>query len=177
MRIPEDATPRERQLYAIIARLEARVAELEAKLAKAGRNSSNSSKPPSSDIVKPPKPSPPEGKGRRKIGGQPGHPRHERASFPPKQVDAVRTYKMRRCPRTGGRLRRADLPPKTLQQIGLVEKPFIVREHRSYAYWCQKCKEVHYAPFPQEVLAGGLLDARATAFVAFLKGVETTVQK
>ena len=65
MRIPEDATPRERELYAIIERLEARVAELEAKLARATRNSSNSSKPPSSDIVKPPKPSPPRGHSKR----------------------------------------------------------------------------------------------------------------
>ena len=119
--------------------------------------------------MKPPK-SPPESRGRRKTGGQPGHPRHERASFPPEQVDAVRTYKMRRCPRTGGRLRRADLPPKTLQQVGLVEKPFVVTEHRAYAYRCERCKAVHYAPFPDEVRAGALLDARATAFVAFLKG-------
>jgi transposase len=177
MRIPEDATPRERELYAIIERLEARVArqderiaELEAKLAKASRNSSNSSKPPSSDIVKPPGPRPPSGGGRRKIGGQPGHPRHERASFPPDEVGAVRTYKMRRCPRTGGRLRRADLPPKTMQQIGLVDRPFVVTEHRAYAYRCEGCNAVHWAPFPAEVRAGGLLDARATAFVAFLKG-------
>jgi transposase len=170
MRIPEDATPRERELYAIIERLEARVAELEAKLAKANRNSSNSSKPPSSDIVKPPRPRPPSGEGRRKIGGQPGHGRHERAAFPPEQVDEVHTYKMKRCPRTGCRLRRADVTPRTTQQIGIVEKPFVVREHRAYGYWCRRCKAVHYAPFPTEVKAGGLFDAHATAFVAFLKG-------
>ena len=128
MRIPEDATPRERELYAVIARLEARIAGLEAALAKAKRDSSNSSKPPSSDIVKPPKPSPPRGHSKRKRGGQPGHPKHERASFPPGQVDEIHTHKM--SPRTGCRLRRADVPPKTTRQIGLVEKPFVVREHR-----------------------------------------------
>ena len=158
-------------LEELVATQAKRIADLETELAKSKRNSSNSSKPPSSDIVKPPKPSPPKGEGRRKIGGQPGHPRHERASFPPEQVDAVRTYKLHRCPKTGGRLRRADLAPKTLQQIGLVEKPFVVTEHRAYAYWCERCKEVHYAPFPDEVRVGGLLDARATAFAAFLKGV------
>ena len=184
MRIPEDATPRERRLYAIIAErdeeiarltalvveMSARIAELEAKLAKANRNSSNSSKPPSSDIVKPPKPPPPSGRKKRNRGGQPGHPKHERASFPPDQVDEVRTYKLKRCPKTGRRLRRADAPPRTIQQVGLVEKPFVVREHRAYAYRCERCNAIHYAPFPEEVRAGGLLDARATAFVAFLNG-------
>lgn len=170
MRIPEVATPRERELYAIIERLEARIAGLEAELAKARRDSSNSSKPPSSDIVKPPKPSPPKGQKKRKRGGQPGHPRHERASFPPDQVDRIHTHKMRRCPKTGCRLRRAKVSPRTMQQIGLVDKPFVVREHRAYAYWCERCNRVHWAPFPEEVRGGGLLDARATAFVAFLKG-------
>jgi hypothetical protein len=33
------------------------------------------------------------------------------------------------CPKTGRRLRRADAPPRTIQQVGLVEKPFAVREH------------------------------------------------
>lgn len=156
---------------ALIAQQAKRIAELEAELARYKRNSSNSSKPPSSDIVKPPKSPPAKGKGKRKTGGQPGHPRHERASFPPDEVDAARTYKLQRCPKTGAALRRADAPPKTLQQVGLVEKPFVVTEHRAYAYWCERCKTVHYAPFPEEVRAGGMLDARATAFVAFLKGV------
>ena len=158
-------------LEELVAAQAKRIADLETELAKSKRNSSNSSKPPSSDIVKPPKSPPPKGKGRRKIGGQPGHPRHERTSFPPEEVNEVRSYKLRRCPRTGARLRRAQLPPKTLQQVGLVEKPFVVTEHRAYAYWCERCNAVHYAPFPDEVRAGGLLDARATAFVAFLKGV------
>ncbi len=177
MRIPKDATDRERELYAIIARLEddnaklkARIAEIEAKLARAYRNSSNSSKPPSSDIVKPPKPPPPKGQKKRKRGGQPGHKKHERAAFPPDEVAKVLTYKMKRCPKTGRRLRRAEAPPRIIQQVGLVEKPIVVREHRAYAYWCASCGEVHYAPFPPEVKAGGLLDGEATALVAYLKG-------
>ena len=46
--------------------LELRVAALEAELAKARKNSANSSKPPSSDIVKPPRPGSPKDKALRK---------------------------------------------------------------------------------------------------------------
>jgi len=56
------------------------------------------------------------------------------------------------------------MPPRTLQQVGLVEKPFVVTEHRAYAYWCDECQAVHYAPFPDEVRAGGLLDALKNLF-------------
>ena len=56
-----------------IDQLEARIVQLEAENARLKKNSSNSSKPPSSDIVKP-KLKPLQGKKRkRKIGGQPGH--------------------------------------------------------------------------------------------------------
>ena len=67
--------------------LEATVARLQKQLAAARKDSSTSSKPPSSDIVKPPKPAPPEGQERRRIGGQPGHPKHERADFPPELIN------------------------------------------------------------------------------------------
>ena len=53
-----------------------RIAQLEHQLAAARKNSSTSSKPPSSDIVKPKKPLGKGGK-KRKRGGQPGHKRHE----------------------------------------------------------------------------------------------------
>src|ERR1039457_808580 len=66
-----------------LAALEATVARLQEQLAAARKDSATSSKPPSSDIVKPPKPPPPEGQDRRKIDGQPGHPKHERDPFPP----------------------------------------------------------------------------------------------
>jgi len=62
-----------------------RVAELELQLAKALKNSSNSSKSPSSDIVKPPK----KGNRRKKAkrGGQQGHPRKLREPLPPERID------------------------------------------------------------------------------------------
>src|SRR3979411_1115658 len=82
--------------------LEATVARLQAQLAAARKDSSTSSKPPSSDIVKPPKPPPPEGQDKRKIGGQPGHPTHERALFPPEQVNGgSHDYVLDLCPNCG----------------------------------------------------------------------------
>ncbi len=70
-------------LEAELVALKEIVAQLRQQLAAARKDSSTSSKPPSSDIVKPPKPPPPKGQDKRRVGGQPGHPKHERALFPP----------------------------------------------------------------------------------------------
>ena len=75
-----------------LGQLQAQVAGLQQRL---GQNSTNSSKPPSSDIVKPPKPVPP-GVRKRKRGGQPGHARHQRPPFPAEQVDFVEFYRQGR---------------------------------------------------------------------------------
>src|SRR5215213_11487306 len=89
-------------LRAHLETLEATVARLQAQLAAARKDSSTSSKPPSSDIVKPPKPDPPEGQGRRRIGGQPGHPKHERAAFPPESINGGSfDYRLDGCPSCG----------------------------------------------------------------------------
>jgi transposase len=71
--------------------LQATVARLQEQLAGARKNSSTSSKPPSSDIVKPPK-SPNQEQTRRSQGGQPGHPKHERALFPQELVNESFNY-------------------------------------------------------------------------------------
>src|SRR6476659_2705226 len=68
-----------------IAELEARVRDLEARLKL---NSTNSSKPPSSDPIgfKRKPPNPPSG---RKRGGQPGHRRAQRRLVPPEKVRTI----------------------------------------------------------------------------------------
>ena len=72
-------------LAALVPVLQERIRELEARLAQ---NSTNSSKPPSSDppgVVRPGK----KPKGRKR-GGQPGHRGHHRMVLPPERVEAVK---------------------------------------------------------------------------------------
>jgi transposase len=152
-----------------IAELEARVAELSAQVARLLKNSSNSSKPPSSDIVKPPKP--PPGAGGGKIGGQPGHPRHERAPFPPDQIDRVERYDLHACPDCGGKVLRARAPARVRQQIELAQRPVEIVEYQAGAYQCVRCGKIHYAPLPPQVEKSGLIGPELTALVAYLKGV------
>ena len=147
----------------------ARVAQLEAELAAAKKNSTNSSKPPSSDIVKP-KIKPKDGK-KRKRGGQPGHPRHERPLLPDDQVDYTDLHCIE-CPDCHGPVVPSKVPPKVIQQIELPlpSEMISVVGFRSHAGWCKKCQQVHYAPFDEATRRAGLLGARLTALVAYLKG-------
>src|SRR6476619_3433763 len=73
-------------LEAQLAALKQVVAQLGQQLASARKDSSTSSKPPSSDIVKPPKTLSTQHTPRSR-GAQPGHPRHERPLFPTELVN------------------------------------------------------------------------------------------
>src|SRR5450631_1568273 len=153
-----------------IAPLLARIAELEAEIARLKKNSSNSSKPPSSDIVKPPKPAPPQG-GKRKIGGQPGHEGHFRQPFTAAQIDHVEPHTLNTCPDCGGKLTAAKTPPRVIQQVELAPRLVEVTEHRAGGFYCRHCDRVHYAPLPAAVEQGGLLGPELTALVGYLKGM------
>src|SRR5882672_8391477 len=99
------------------AELQARLAKLESELAAVKKNSRNSSKPPSSDIVKPPKDPPKDGK-KRKIGGQPDHDLHLRSPFPDDEVSFVELHCIE-CPDCHGPVVPSKNPPKVLQQVDL----------------------------------------------------------
>lgn len=172
-------TPTKRELLATIDRLEKRIvqqdkriAELEAEVTRLRKNSSTSSKPPSSDIVKPPKVSPagPSSKKKRQRGGQPGHARHARAPFSPEQVDEVFEYTVDKCPIHGIAIEPGTGPPRIVQQAELPPRLINVFEHRALGSWCPRCKQVHYAPLPPHVRNGGLGGPRLTALAAYLKG-------
>lgn len=151
-------------------RLRQRIEQLERELAKARKNSTTSSKPPSSDLVKPPKPSP-QKPGTRRAGGQPGHPKHERPAFPPEQLDAIHEYTLEHCPGCGTTLEAVEKAPQVIQQVEILNIPIRVEEHRGVPFWCPSCRTVHYAPLPSQIVNGGLFGARLTALVAYMKGV------
>ncbi len=162
-------------LEQLMVRIESRLVEqdktikaLELELAKYKKNSSNSSKPPSSDIVKPPKKR--KQKGKRKIGGQPGHQKHERPLFSSEQVDAFHTHTLDSCPKCGGVLLPSDEAPRVIQQVEIIETPIRIDEHRGTAYWCKRCRKIHYAPLPADVERGGLIGPRLTTLVGYMKG-------
>jgi len=157
---------------AMIEKLVRRIDELERQLAAARKDSSTSSKPPSSDIVKKPKgKGGGKRKGKRKPGGQKGHARSERPPFSADEIDEAWDYTLSVCPDCGSSLDPSDKMPKVIQQIEIIEKPIRVDEHRGLAYWCPACRKVHYAPFPREVEKGRLLGPRLTTLVAYMKGV------
>ena len=154
-----------RALEAIVAqipKLEARVAELEARLKL---NSTNSSKPPSSDgpHVKPAPPRVPSG---RKRGGQPGHTKHERVILPP---DEVVDHKPKRCGRCCTKLSGDDPDPIVDQVIDLPEKMRHVVHHRRHTLCCPECQaRTTAAPVPE---AAGGFGPKLTATIAYCSGV------
>jgi transposase len=151
-----------------IEALRAAVARLQEQLASARKDSSTSSKAPSSDIVKPPKP--PQ-QTPRSPGGQPGHPKHERAPFPPEQVAFFAEHPLRGCPGCGGRLRRNGGLARIVQQVDVGQPPLAVEQHTCPEYWCARCERAYKAAPPAHVEKGGLLGPRLTTLVAYLKGV------
>jgi transposase len=158
-----------RQMDRRLAELGAQVGALQAQNAKLRKNSSTSSKPPSSDVVKPPKSKPKGRKKKRKIGGQPGHPKRQRPAFSEEEVNRTWEYHLDACPDCGGVLDRAKVESRVVQQVEVVKSPIRIDEHRGLAYYCSHCQKLHYAPLPAEVEKGGLVGPRLTALVAYLK--------
>ena len=161
----------ETQLVDAFERLDAaleKIKILESEIVSLKTNSSNSSKPPSSDIVKPSKA--PKRKGKRKIGAQKGHQQHLRRPFDDNQIDEIIDTTPDVCPKCGGDVQRTDEPPKKHQQVELVEKPFIVKEYRQYKYCCKQCLREYESKLPPAVQRAGLFGPNLIALVGYVKG-------
>ena len=110
---------------------------LQRKLAQLSKDSSNSSKRPSSDDITKPKkgakqaPKTP-GKGNT-IGGQPGHPKHSRAPYPPETLGDVHEHASAACPHCASAdiLWLEDVPPRVTQQTEIHEIVVTREEHRA----------------------------------------------
>jgi transposase len=154
-----DALPPAVQAY--IRYLEARLADLEARL---GQNSSNSSRPPSSD---PPhiKAAPPKAPSGKRKGGQPGHPKRSRPDLPPDKVAELRPTTCDQCshPLSGD-----DAQPLRHQVIELPPIRPVVTEYRRHRLACPNCGRVNCAALPVEARGG--YGPRVQAVCALLSG-------
>jgi transposase len=159
------------QVDALQAKLDAllvEVAALREQLAAARKDSSTSSKPPSSDVK--PKPAQGGGAAKRSLGGQPGHPKHDREPFPPERVTHFEEHTLEVCPCCGGPLRRNGHLAKVVQQVDIEKPPLTVEQHTSPEYWCDHCQRPYKAAMPSHIEEGGLVGLELTALIAFLKG-------
>jgi hypothetical protein len=152
-------------LKARIGDLERENARLHSVIARLKKDSSTSSKPPSSDLVKPPKRPRKDGQNRQR-GGQPGHEQHWRPEFPPEAIDKVAAYTLDCCPDCGGTLRSFERPADVLQQVEITAAPTIVTEHRGLACLCPRCESLHCASAPKAVERAGLFGPRLPALPA-----------
>lgn len=148
--------------------LSEQVIKLTDKIAKLSKNCCNSSKPPSSDIVKPPRKI--KGNSLGKKGAQPGHTRHERTPFSPEQIDSFYQHSLDVCPDCGGVLKLVENAARVVQQVEIIEKPIYVEQHTSFCYWCQHCCKFHYGPLPPQIEKGQLIGPGLTTLVAYMKG-------
>src|SRR5450830_68877 len=170
------ATPREpsrEELIALIAAQAAEIAALKARLAeferRLGLNSSNSSKPPSSDgLKKPARVSSLRESSGKPSGGQPGHKGETLRQVA--EPDQIVDHHPPVCSRCG-----ATLTPdmagghSTRQVFDLPQpRPLIVTEHRAHSCRCAACGVTTRAAFPEGVNAPVQYGARIAAFVVYL---------
>lgn len=140
------------QLTAQVHALLQKVNELEEKVSRLKKDSNNSSKPPSSDIVKPKRTA--RKKVKRKRGGQKGHKKNVRQTFTSEQVNNTIEYEFVAADAVG-------LIPLNewhrVQQVSLPEKLYYVTEHKARKYMDPQTGKIHIVPLPDEVRQGGLL--------------------
>jgi transposase len=152
---------------------EKQIADLERQLAARRKNSTNSSKPPSSDgLAGDQRPRKKRKKSRRKPGGQTGHDGSHRPLVEPERVDEVIAILPAECKHCGHGLPQL---PEEFQTIGdvhrhqVIELPPIrahITEYQCPKVLCQDCGKGTRAPLPSEFQdqAGPQL----TALIAYL---------
>ena len=139
------------------AALRVRVAELEAELRAARKTPWNSSLPPSTEhphantagageaAAKP------GSTKKRKRGGQPGHPKHERALVPVEQCDEVVPLKPTECRGCGATLRGDDPEPLRHQVWELPQPQPVITEYQRHRLTCGGCGRSTCAELPEGV--------------------------
>jgi transposase len=153
---------------AIIEHYEQQLAELRGELAGARKTPQNSSLPPSSQHphAKLPATKP---RSNKKPGGQPGHPKHERALIPTEECTEVVPRKPETCRRCGGKLAGNDSVPLRHQVWELPEIKPLVTEYQLHRLCCSGCGATTCAQLPPGVPASQA-GPRLVALTALLMG-------
>ena len=171
MAIKDDTIAELRKLVAKqseqITALTNEVEQLKLQLAKAAKDSSNSSKPPSSDFVNSTKQKKKPGRPRKKrVGGQPGHKRQLREPLPPDRIDETIEYEI-----DEREIDRLELMPtdqfETIQHIELPDSPIYVTEHRLRLY--ESPDGSMYFPHVPELCGQPIFGPRLLATIGWMK--------
>ena len=155
-----EATIQQQQIR--IQQLETRVQDLEARLSK---NSSNSSKPPSSDGLKR-KPKSLRNQSGKKPGGQQGHVGKGLAQVA--NPDLVVTHAPTSCNGCGSSLGQvAGVCAEARQIFDLPQPKIEITEHRALEKQCPCCGELNRANFPENVRGPVQYGERVQALAAY----------
>jgi hypothetical protein len=156
-----------------IADAEKQIADLERQLALRRLNSTNSSKPPSSDgLAGDQRPRGAKRKSRRKPGAQPGHTGHHRRLVPTAAVSAVEVRLPSRCGHCGGKLPQNPCSVHTEgepRRHQVTEMPPIqphITEYQFPKVVCGHCGKTTRAPLPAEI--AGHFGPQLAALIAYL---------
>ena len=149
-----------------LAALFEKITELEARLAK---NSQNSSKPPSSDGLKPPpKPKSLRVKSGKKQGGQAG--RIGKTLEQSEKPDIVITHTPEECKDCGINLLEVKVNSIEKRQVFEIPEPKIeITEHRSESKECPCCGKTTKGIFPSEVTAHVQYGKRIQSLATYFK--------
>jgi transposase len=155
-------------LRSVIDHYERRIAALETELAAVKKTPRNSSLPPSTEH---PHAKPPRDKKRskKKPGGQPGHPKHERSLIPAGQCQSVVPLKPETCRRCGEALTGNDPEPLRHQVWEIPEIKPLVTEYQRHRLMCPCCRTSTCAELPAGV-PHSQAGPRLVALTALLMG-------
>lgn len=161
-----------RYLLGRIEQLEQQYEELKAENARLreqiGRNSQNSSKPPSQDQHKGFQPKTKQDKGKPR-GAQFGHIGHEAKLYPSEACETVAEHYPERCINCEALLQGKDPEPYRVQQVEIPPVLAVVREHRFHALDCAYCGTRTRA-WDEDIIGSRRYGERLVATVGILSG-------